>query len=365
MIAVMVSDKTYTLLQEMNQYERYEFYRIKATEQNAILNELEQLAEYSHAIVELAALNDLVTDDLLNGLTAKACVILLATELSPYDVVVRDFYGKGITDVITTSGTPMLKEINDRLLKDGAQSSTARFPSDTPTPPLPDTEKRTEAPPTHSRPAISNQRAYTIAFAGAGNRIGTSTQVFQTALFLKSMYHTVAIIDMSDSGWLADCADEPGIRMEDGYYLVHGIPYYTTNRAISILLRKYTHLVFDYGNFCEIRDIVSFTEKDTHSVVCGYKPWERNYLNSVFENDDGTIQYIFSFVPTSLEPTILLAMKECDRRTYFAPYTPDNWKYCGADHIYQALTKTPSSLRPTSRKNIFTSLFERKGGAAL
>ena len=175
--------------------------------------------------------------------------------------------------------------------------------------------------------------AITIAFAGAGSRMGTTTQAVQMLLFLVANGYTAALIEMSDRSVLSEYLANPELCPE--HYKVRGLDFYRTRSSLLAAKKQYQYVVLDYGEFECIPDITSFMEKDFKVICSGVKPQESARLAPVFEADDDSLMYCFSFVPPADAAEVRELMK--GRKIYFAPPAPDYWTYTGEDEIYQTL----------------------------
>ena len=123
---------------------------------------------------------------------------------------------------------------------------------------------------------------------------------------------------------------------------------------------EYDYLICDYGDYAQIIDTVSFWEKDIRVLVAGVKPWESDQLSRVFEDDDGSLHYIFSFVPKADEPDVRNQMGESAPNTYFAPYAPDYFSYCGNDEFYAKLIACKKAEPQQKKKGFTFNLFHRR-----
>jgi hypothetical protein len=279
MIAIIAEEAMFLQLEKMNQYNRYDFYTVKATALSEILNEIDHLSSCSHVIVDLGFFGDSQdSQQLLEKLVETHIIIVLASGLSPYDVVVRDFYNMGITFVVTSTGESALRQLNTFLLDTytagshlpensaAAQATAAKDNTDK------NAHDQTINLKASKIKTKQMEGVITIAFAGAGPRIGTTTQVLQTAWYLNSLMYKVAIVDLSSCEWLQKIEDVPGCsERENGEYHVQGFPWYTDIRKIARLRTMFDYILFDYGSFGEIKDTLSFAEKDVQVIVCGIK----------------------------------------------------------------------------------------------
>ena len=101
--------------------------------------------------------------------------------------------------------------------------------------------------------------------------------------------------------------------------------------------------------------MVTCWEKDIKVLVTGIKPWESE-LAQVFEDDDGSLHYIFSFVPRSDEADVLAQMGGSAAMTHFAPFAPDFFSFCGSEEIYEKILSCRPA-EPEQKKKPFFKLF--------
>ena len=176
-------------------------------------------------------------------------------------------------------------------------------------------------------------RCITIAVAGAGTRIGTTTQALQALLFLSKSGYKAALIEMVDKPILPEYTSNAG-TCED-YYTVKGLHLFRSKNSISRAKEQFEFLVLDYGDFSMIPDQASFMERDYKIICTGIKPQEAHSLSPVLEKDDGSFSYCFSFVPPMDHDDVISLMRH--KLIYFAPSAPDYWQYVGDDSFYKSL----------------------------
>ena len=133
--------------------------------------------------------------------------------------------------------------------------------------------------------------------------------------------------------------------LDDAHFTLMGNHFYNDAKGLITARSQFDYVVCDYGVYNDIPDITSFFEKDVKIVCCGAKPWESPWLEPAFGDDDGTLRYIFSFVQKSDEAMVRDQMGDEAKNTYFAPYAPDFFRYCGADEIYERIID-PKTNRP-------------------
>lgn len=369
-VAVIATDETMQQLQDMNLRGRFDLERLTERTINALQKKIEKNAtQYTHLILEVAAIrhSDVgAAIDLLERLqkTTAARLIVLMQDYAPDSGAVQDVQSIGIKDVLTDKPLWLRKRLQEILYEDTRQEAGTGCPSfcvapaqNEPAaepgpsgeePPVPAAQPQSYAavPPSAitrqaakkfllpkrpiSQPAAN---AITVAFAGAGSRMGTTTQAVQMLLFLAASGYTAALIEMSDYSVLSEYLAAPELCPE--HYKVRGLDFYRTRGSLLAAKRQYQYIVLDYGAFECIPDVTSFMEKDFKIICTGVKPQESGKLAPVFEADDGSLLYCFSFVPPADATEVRELMK--DRKIYFAPPAPDYWSYSGEDEVYRAL----------------------------
>ena len=369
-VAVIATDETMQQLQEMNLRGRFDLERLTERTINALQKKIEKNAtQYTHLILEVAAIrhSDVgAAIDLLERLqkTTAARLIVLMQDYAPDSAAVQDVQSIGIKDVLTDKPLWLRKRLQEILYEDPRQEAGTNGPSFCISPeqdePAAEPGPPREEPPVPAAPpqsyasvppsAITRQaakkfllpkrpisqpttNAITIAFAGAGSRMGTTTQAVQMLLFLVANGYTAALIEMSDRSVLSEYLANPELCPE--HYKVRGLDFYRTRSSLLAAKKQYQYVVLDYGEFECIPDITSFMEKDFKVICSGVKPQESARLAPVFEADDDSLMYCFSFVPPADAAEVRELMK--GRKIYFAPPAPDYWTYTGEDEIYQTL----------------------------
>lgn len=197
------------------------------------------------------------------------------------------------------------------------------------------------------KPSRPISHAVTVAITGTYPRIGTTTQAFQLLLYLKSQGYRCAIIDMSGSGQLQQYGDvyEDSCQIGPFELQVQNISIMTNSKLLMQARNDYDYILCDYGEYQGIIDPVGFWEKDIKIAVAGTKPWESARLQNLFEDEDGSLSYIFSFVPSCDHDAVCQQMADSADKTFFAPYAPDYFTYCGADEFYSKLI-SPAAEQP-------------------
>ena len=177
--------------------------------------------------------------------------------------------------------------------------------------------------------------------------MGTTTQAMQILNYLSTMEYKVAFVEMSGQRHMGQYLGilDKSEALDDAHFTLMGNHFYNDAKGLITARSQFDYVVCDYGVYDDIPDITSFFEKDVKIVCCGAKPWESPWLEPAFGDDDGTLRYIFSFVQKSDEAMVRDQMGDEAKNTYFAPYAPDFFRYCGADEIYERIID-PKTNRP-------------------
>lgn len=390
MIAAIVSEEVFNTIHNLNRRGLFDVRRIMGNSIPGILKNLETEDVYSHIIVDVDCVrgNIELGLDLLQKLkTEKATTKIIAVVLNLFDTsgIERDIKDMGITDIIVKSGPGLAKHLNDIFIRDnimavpaskadnivatgGEQEAVTYIATDEEAHPhqkdvlppsqIPRAEIKAKAP--LKAPAMSNlNKAIVIAVSGLGQRIGTTTQAMQLALYLKGQEYTVCIVQLFDNNSLSsylEIMDDVSVVDEDRF-MINGINIFTSGKSISKAKANFQYVVCDYGNFLSLPDVSAFLDKEIKVVVAGIKPWESADFGSIAVNDDGSINYIFSFVPSNDHKTVREQMLDSAGKTHFAPYTPDYWSFCGKEDIYKAITcneALKNESKKPGRRGIFT-----------
>lgn len=179
--------------------------------------------------------------------------------------------------------------------------------------------------------------AKTIAVAGAGERIGTTTQALQMLLFLRAHNRKAALIEMHENPCLSSYAQVySDAVLEKDSCIINGSRLYFSKKALPTIQKEFDFLVLDYGVYrnCAVQELA---DSDAAIIVCGIKPWEAEEINYTFRENNEKYHYLFSFVPKNDEENVTAQMEEFSQRTFFAPYSPDMFQYNGNDELYKAL----------------------------
>lgn len=368
MIAAIAQHEVVKTLEELNHRNIFEIEVYAPTSVNTVQKELESKGNYTHILLELRAFRNNVDAglDLLERLkhtqthsTMIAFVEGLWAESADY----QDICDMGINDIITTSGAGLKKQFIDILLRDKVLSSSGAsltaeswLADENITPPSQVARTDAKAAMIPKPPPKNIAKSTVVACAGIGSRIGTTTQAMQLALFLHGMGVSVAVVQMNPAtSSLEEYIEVLGVtESDDTKFVVNGLTIFRGSNAISLAKSSFNYVVCDYGDYLALPDKTVFLDKDIKVIVAGIKPWESRELKEIFMVDDGSIYYIFSFVPTMDYKLVKEQMLESAGKTFFSPYAPDYWQYSGADDLYSSIVpiNPPHETAPGKSKGL-------------
>lgn len=367
MVVVVGKPETAESVRELNFRGEFEVCEIVERSIPAIQRQLEQNGEQiSHLIYDVRIIGNI---DQSLGLLERICVtipgikIIVVTEgLSADSAFMRDILTLVPPEQICSDHGAELKRVLNEMLcaaglisEDAGQNSAppqedpapqAETPSDAPEPSgevvIPPSQVDRETARAHlvlPKPRLRGRNATTIAVCGAGHRIGTTTQAMQLCLYVKAMGYKAAVIEMAESSLTpyTQISDEV-VLFDTKHFRIEGTDIYNDKTCILTAKTKYDYLILDYGAFGEMSEVADYLRNDILVAVCGAKPSEVDLVSDILRVDNGTIHYVFSFVPQRDRDDILKSMSPFDVRTYFAGWTPDYFLYSGNDELYGHIT---------------------------
>lgn len=375
MIAVLARSPIVESINRLNYLHRVEI-RVLAGNKFEIFQCMEDPdSHYTHFVVDLQYWGNI--DDAIDVIARLqetlfgTKILVVAENLEPRSVFIRDITSLGIPDNQITYDTQATfrQWLCTILLADGVITPEPAEPPqaaeevsnfsvkpaevtaiDIPPPSqIPLAEARKMMLPKPAEPVA--QGAVTLAVVGAGHRIGTSTQAMQLLHYLHTAGYNAALIEMHGGRSLLDYAQAfDDVKIFDGSHCrINGLDLYRGSQHLLQCKRLYTYLVLDYGAYDDMPDVASYLIQGIKIVCCGAKQSETPYLQPIFDADDGSILYLFSFVPANDQDAVKESMVDSAGKTFFAPYIPDYWSYCGKDDFYSQIIQ-PMEQAPT-RKN--------------
>ena len=168
----------------------------------------------------------------------------------------------------------------------------------------------------------------TIGVCGCIERIGTTTLALQLAKHLSFKGRKVAYLERNNSGFIE--ATKEAYRCDEdealGKISFDGIDmFYDLSLIKRIIAEGYDCLIYDYGVSTN-DNIVSLLEQDEIFICCGLKNKELTGTYEVlrrFLHSEGSINYCFNFVHTSLYEQTLSMMGKKRAHTMFLGFTPE------------------------------------------
>ena len=367
-IGVIAGEPLYEQIKKLNFRGEYDIRRIEQKETAAICRALEADQEFTDVLIDVAGVQVKNADEIVSLVdrlmnTTQLHILILAEGYMDDSRLIRDLISFGIArnDIILQSGVKLQMRISS-LLRSAERPSQKSSPVPEAVVPPSQVDAATGKSMQIRKPMRPTTRAVTIAVAGGGPRIGTTTQAMQLLLYLTAQKYRCAYVDMQQVDQMRQYLTvyEKCEQLGPHEYTIQGCHFLATGKLLMQARMEYDYLICDYGDYAQIIDTVSFWEKDIKVLVAGVKPWESAQLGRAFEDDDGTLHYIFSFVPKADEADVRNQMGESASNTQFAPYAPDFFSYCGEDEFYSQIVSCRQEKPQPKGKRFSFKLFSRK-----
>lgn len=385
MIATILLPELSTIINQLNRRGAWVLMPVNGRTANEIVKAIESKGEYTHAIIDIEAIQGNI-DAALNVVerlrtTTGIDIIVIAQGHDRAGGIFRDIVACGISpDKILTDNDTLLKRQIQQLLPTNAHpapdavghlsrevaldsaasgalnsNDSVKSQLEHRAPPVESSSPIDKAitPPSQiprdkarqsmifKPPILSKYQPTVVAVAGAGARIGATTQAMQMLLYLRSQTRKACVVEMHGRQALEqyiELFDPHDVALVDGsHFRIKGCDIFRDPKSFLRAKKDFEYIILDYGRFEDIADETAFLDKDIRVVVCGVKPWESSLIDAIFEIDDGSVQYIFSFAPMTDQKTIREVMRESSEYTYFASYSPDLFSYSGDDELYAKL----------------------------
>ena len=163
-----------------------------------------------------------------------------------------------------------------------------------------------------------------IAFAGAQERIGTTTQAIQYAGYLADCGEKVCYVEETSDGLPHSLLELYQYAVETGDCITYaGIPMYEKKTMQELLKMDYEYFVLDMGsiNREQFLSTLFFDSRIKRVIVAGAKPQEWSYTKKVRANAlCGDAAYIISFASEVDVPGICSSFSV---KPLFAAWVPD------------------------------------------
>lgn len=374
MVIVVGPAETAESVRELNFRHEFEIGEIHERSVSTIQHQLEQDAEHiTHLVYDIRAIGNVDASlallgricTTIPGITGKTIVVTEGIAgSSSFMCDVCEMYPK--EQIVQSHGAELKRVLNAMLCADGIIRTEPEPQKVTAADPVPDPQEPPPSPPIPvevtppsqvgreaaqaqlvlPKPKIERS-ATCIAVAGAGHRIGTTTQAMQICLYVKALGYKAAIIEMAASALTGYTQiSDDAVLFDEHHFRVEGTDVYNDRTCILDAKSQYDYLILDYGCFAELTEPADYLRNDILVAVCGAKPSEVELAADVLRVDNGTIHYIFSFVPQRDRPDVLASMEQYGERTYFAGWTPDYFLYSGNDELYGKIT---GQIKPKSK----------------
>lgn len=374
MVIVVGPAETAESVRELNFRHEFEIGEIHERSVSTIQHQLEQDAEHiTHLVYDIWAIGNVDASlallgricTTIPGITGKTIVVTEGIAgSSSFMRDVCEMYPK--EQIVQSHGAELKRVLNAMLCADGIIRTEPEPQKVTAADPVPDPQEPPPSPPIPvevtppsqvgreaaqaqlvlPKPKIERS-ATCIAVAGAGHRIGTTTQAMQICLYVKALGYKAAIIEMAASALTGYTQiSDDAVLFDEHHFRVEGTDVYNDRTCILDAKSQYDYLILDYGCFAELTEPADYLRNDILVAVCGAKPSEVELAADVLRVDNGTIHYIFSFVPQRDRPDVLASMEQYGERTYFAGWTPDYFLYSGNDELYGKIT---GQIKPKSK----------------
>lgn len=185
-----------------------------------------------------------------------------------------------------------------------------------------------------------NKKYKTIAIAGAGRRVGTTTQALLITQFLQLNLFKACYIQVNRTHFaeqVASVYNDSVIDRKNNLVVYKDIDMYITPKVSNDDIKKiisnteYDYYIIDFGNSLERNfPTTSFIDKDYNLIVTGSKPNEILLLDLAKQKIGyNNIKILFSFTPEQDKPKLLkyLGLDEDENKLFIIPYNPNYFEY--------------------------------------
>ena len=294
MVIVVGPAETAESVRELNFRHEFEIEEIHGSGVSTVLHQLEQGAEHiTHLVYDVRIIGNIdaslaLLDRLcktIPGISEKTIVV--AANLGENSPFLRDICELVPQDHVVQDPAAELKRVlNTMLCADGiiraeaepepqeapvaAAAEPVPEPQEPPPPPAPievtppSQVGRTAAQAQLVLPKPKIERSATcIAVAGAGHRIGATTQAMQICLYVKALGYKAAVIEMAASALTGytQISDE-AVLFDEHHFRVEGTDIYNDRTCILDGKSQYDYLILDYGCFSDLTEPADYLRND-------------------------------------------------------------------------------------------------------
>lgn len=302
MVIVVGPAETAESVRELNFRHEFEIGEIHERSVSTIQHQLEQDAEHiTHLVYDIRAIGNVDASlallgricTTIPGITGKTIVVTEGIAgSSSFMRDVCEMYPK--EQIVQSHGAELKRVLNAMLCADGIIRTEPEPQKVTAADPVPDPQEPPPSPPIPvevtppsqvgreaaqaqlvlPKPKIERS-ATCIAVAGAGHRIGTTTQAMQICLYVKALGYKAAIIEMAASALTGYTQiSDDAVLFDEHHFRVEGTDVYNDRTCILDAKSQYDYLILDYGCFAELTEPADYLRNDILVAVCGAKPSE-------------------------------------------------------------------------------------------
>ena len=186
---------------------------------------------------------------------------------------------------------------------------------------------------------MASSQKITVGVAGICQRMGTTTQAVQIALYLFFKGKNVAYVEMNGSGFIDALKETYADTKEDknGNLVYERLTLVKEGNLRTVTGKEYDCLVFDYGSRkMKTFNQASFSERNVQVLVAGSSPQE--IMDTTAALTDKTFErsrILFNLVPETDRGAIEEMMTKRKSDTFFTSYVPDMFvSDKGMDRVY-------------------------------
>lgn len=331
---------------------------------------LNKAYKYNAIIIDIED-SPLSKEDIVSVITAiknsgyKGSLILKALGYKPTSEIIVDCTMAGVRNAVLSMDISTAKKELTEILKGKENLSKEAIISN----PLLKTPENINQSNDRKPYLPKNKPCKTIGIAGAGNRIGVTTQALQIVRFLNMNKKKACYVQLNNTHFVENLVgvyDNAFVDKEIGKVSYDGIDMFFDREKLSnLFLYGYDYYIYDYGNILNKNfECASYEEKNIKILVAGVKPNEIINLDKSLDRlYQKNINYIFSFTPKSDRDDIREYLDNQAVNCCFTSYTPDMFMFNNNNsEIYEKiLSISPIQVKRIGKTNNCTDSTETKG----
>lgn len=202
-----------------------------------------------------------------------------------------------------------------------------------------------------------------IGISGAAPRMGSTHNSIIIANYLRKHNQMVAVLEMNGTKAFEKISKSQKAKIfEEGYFSVGGVDYYPScgrERVTAVSGKLYNFILLDFGNYNQA-DKILFNQCDIRILYTGTKPWELDFLDNLFREQDEDVlkQYHFCFLGTTshkLQENIAYHMEPLEN-IWFPEYKEDPFssdQFSEGQHIFKGYLKANTKTDEKKKRKLF------------